>query len=271
MPADRVTTPTCAVVADTCCDVPSELLALFGVAVCERRPDVDGLVELYRGLLAQGFDGVVSIHKGSEAVAARAAVAKMDDPDRVTVVDVGLTSAALALAVERAAYAACNGGTPAEVAARAEAVADATVLLVISDPSAPRQGHGGLFDRFAYLRRRALGVSHLVRLDRSGYKVLAESDDLANLAGLVAHAFGTRARTDGALCYIEAAGSVPNGLAQLDKPFDTNEYVSYRLATLVPATELVRYSGSGALAVAMIPEDVYGGHETSLFDSNLTV
>ena len=271
MTADRVTKATCAVVADVCCALPPQLLEQLGVAVCARRPAADDLAELYRSLLEQGFQGVVSVHKGSEAAIARDVVEAMGEQDRVTVVDAGLTSAALALVVERAARAAEGGAGPAQVAAVAEAVADEVVLLVISDPEAPRQGRGGLADRFAYLRRRALGTRHLVRLDREGHKVLAASGELSDLAGRVAQYFGTRARKDGALCFIEAAGTAPDSLLRLEKPFDTNEYVSYRLATLIPAPELVRYAGSDSLAVAMIPEAAYGGHETSLFATNQTM
>ena len=268
MAADRAQAQTCAVVADVCCDVPSELLSQLGVSVCSRRPSVDELVALYRSLLEQGYAGIVSVHKGSEAVAARAAVTSMGAADRVTVVDTNLTSIALALVVERAAYAAACGGTASEVAAAAETAANEVVLLVISDPHAPRQGDGGLGDRFAYLRRRALGMRHLVSLDREGYKVIAASTELSNLTGRIAQSFGTRARTDGALCYIEAAGTSSDALPQLEKPVDTNEYVSYRLATFVPAPELVYYAGSDSLAVAMIPETAFGGHETSQFACN---
>ena len=268
MPADCAKTPTCAVVADTCCDMPTELLAQLGVAVCSRRPSADELIALYSSLLEQGYEGIVSVHKGIEAATARAAVASMGAADRVTVVDANLTSIALALVVERTAHVAAAGGTAAEVSAAAEAAANEVVLLVISDSQAPRQGNGDLGDRFAYLRRRALGMHHLVSIDREGHKVIAASTELSNLTGRLAQSLGTRARTDGALCYIEAAGTSPGGLSQLEKPFDTNEYVSYHLATFVPAPELVYYAGPESLAVAVIPEAAFGGHETSLFDCN---
>lgn len=258
--------PACAVVTDTCCDLSPELLGRLGVSCCGSAPTVVELAGLYRALLDGGSASIVSVHARAVAPLARTAALSLGGDAQVIVIDTGLVSAALAFVVERAAFAADCGDPASEVAARAAAIARETVFFVIADSHAPFQGPGGFGDRIAYLRRRALGERHLVRLDGGGRTVLASSTDLADLTGRIAQAFGTRARTAGALCRIEAAGDGAKGLAQLEKPFDTNEYVSHHLATLRPAPALVRYAGPEAIGIAMVPESVYGGHETARFD-----
>lgn len=268
MSEDPERTPACAVVTDTSCDLGLELLERLGVGCCGSTPTAAELAELYRALLGQGYASIVSVHAGAVAPLARDAALSLDEGTRVTVVDTGLVSAALALVVERAAYAAAGGDPAPEVAAKAAALASEITFFVVADPRAPFHGSRRLGDRIAYLRRRALGERHLIRLDSRGRTVIASSADLADLAGRIAQAFGTRARTAGALCRIEAAGDGANGLGRLEKPFDTNEYVSHHLATLKPAPALARYAGPEAIGIAMVPDSAFGGHETARFDSS---
>lgn len=263
--------PTCTVVTDMRCDLGPELLEQLGVSWCGSAPTVAELAELYSALFEKGCASIVSVHASAVAPLARTAALSLGEASRVAVVDTGLVSAALALVVERTAYAAACACPASEVAARAETLASETAFFIIADSHAPFQGSGRLGDRIAYLRRRALGERHLIRLDTEGHTVLASSADISDLAGRIAQAFGTRAREVGALCCVKAAGDAAKGLGQLEKPFDTNEYVSYHLATLKPAPALVRYAGPEAIGIAMVPDSTFGGYETARFDFSLDI
>ncbi len=260
----------CAVVTDACCDMPAESLERLGVFACAAEPKVVELAELYRSLFEQGFSAIVSVHASTVVPAARTAAASVADAGAVNVVDTQLVSAALSLVVERAARAAADGLDAAAVAARAEEVAAETVFYVVSDPRAPRQGEGGLRDRLAYLRRRALATRHLVRITAEKHHVMMESAELSGIAGRVAQTLSACSRKKGALCYLDVASSNSDTLGQLEKPFDTNEYVSHHLSSFIPAPTLARYAGPDAVGVAVVPEAVYGGHSTSLFAESHT-
>lgn len=257
--------PTCAVVTDACCDLPAEMLMRIGVGCCGTEPKVVELASMYRDLFEKGFSEVVSVHADEVVDVVRTAAAAVGDSPHVTVIDAHLVSAALALVVERAAFAAASGLPGDEVAACAQKVASETVLYVVSDPRAPRQGEGGVKDRLAYLRRRALGTRHLVRITAEGHTVMTESTELPGLTGRLAQALSGCSRRKGELCYLEAAGSNAGSLAQLEKPFDTNEYVSHRLEKIIPAPTLARFAGPDSLGVAVVPQAVYGDHGSSLF------
>lgn len=259
---------TCAIVTDACCDLAPSALEQLGVACCEASPRVVDLAGFFRDLFKQGFEAVVSIHASDAVPAARAAAAAAGDAGRVHVVDTHLTSAALALVVERASAAAAAGSSADEVASVASDVAAETVLYVISDPRAPRQGEGGIKDRLAFLRRRALGMRHLVRVTTEEHKVMAESEDLAQLTGRLSQLLSACSHKKGALCYIEAAGSSSESLVRLKKPLDTNEYVSFPLTTIIPAPTLARNAGQDCVGIAVVPEPVYGDHTSSLFDKS---
>jgi len=254
----------CAVVTDAGCDMAPELLEQLGVRCCSADPSADELAGIYRQLLEQGANEVVSVHGAAAFKAADKASCMVEGT--VAAVDARFMSAGLALLVERSAHAAARGLSAAQIASLVDELSEAMEMYVVLDFRAPFQRTGSLVDRLSYLRRRALAVRCLMRHDAHGSTLLASSVDLTDLTGRVAHALGARARTEGALCYTNACNNAFD-LYKLEKPFDTNEFVSHRLATFMPAPALAGYAGPSALAVAAVPERVFGGHETALFDA----
>ncbi|CCH28760.1 DegV family protein [Actinosynnema sp. NPDC047251] len=235
---------------------PAELAAALGDhrRVTTSRPTPGELAEVYRSVLADGADGIVSVHLSRELSgtweAARLAAEEVD-PDRIRVVD----SRATGMGLGFAALAACSppDGVLAE---RAAADAAARIRMFFCVETLDHLRRGGRIGAAAALVGTALAVKPLLHVDDGRIvpleKVRTTSRAIGRLVDLAA----------------TAAGSGPVGLAvhHLAAPERAAELAT-RLDERVPGSTgclisevgavIGAHTGPGVMGVVVLP----GGYE----------
>jgi DegV family protein with EDD domain len=178
---------------------PAELADAFAhrQTVTTSRPNPDEFIPVYRDLLAQGADGVVSVHLSRELSgtweSARLAAEEVG-ADVVRVVDSRTTVMGLGFAALRAASAAGGGAPVGEVAESAvRAAAGTRTFFVLETLEYLRRG--GRIGAGAALLGTALAVKPVLHVDAGRIvpleKVRTTGRAVARLVDLVAEASGT--------------------------------------------------------------------------------
>ncbi|QQQ77677.1 DegV family protein [Saccharothrix sp. 6-C] len=145
---------------------PAELAAALGEhrRVTTSRPTPGELAEVYRSALAQGAEGIVSVHLSRDLSgtweAARLAAEEVD-PSRIRVVD----SRATGMGLGFAALAACAAGGDAARAEEAAVAAAARVRMFFCVETLDHLRRGGRIGAAAALVGTALAVKPLLHVD----------------------------------------------------------------------------------------------------------
>ncbi|ROP37882.1 DegV family protein [Saccharothrix texasensis] len=145
---------------------PAELAAALGEhrRVTTSRPTPGELAEVYRSALAEGAEGIVSVHLSRDLSgtweAARLAAEEVD-PSRIRVVD----SRATGMGLGFAALAACAAGGDAACAEEAAVAAAARVRMFFCVETLDHLRRGGRIGAAAALVGTALAVKPLLHVD----------------------------------------------------------------------------------------------------------
>jgi DegV family protein with EDD domain len=173
----------------------AEALATRPASVSTSRPAPADFVEVYRALLREPGDRVVSVHLARQISGTydAAVLAAAEFGGRVTVVDSGSTGMGLGFAVLAAASAAAAGGSAGEVAAAADAVRDRTVSLFYVD-TLEFLRRGGRIGAASALLGSALSVKPILQIANGEIvvrdKVRTSGRALARLVDLAVDAVG---------------------------------------------------------------------------------
>lgn len=275
------------IVCDSGCDLPAPLLEGLGVvSVVVGREDDDNraqrLAEAYRALAEQGYTSVISVHSSSEFSRAiddaRLAGAQVADEVSVEVLDTGVASVGTGMVVERLASWRAQGADGPSALAAAHVLAKSVRLLVVPTATArlsrrrTRHHHASSLGLTAStLRMKISGERALFLLSRGSLTALARATNLVELTSRLVHAMSAVAATEGALVYTLLETGDPRAVRAVEKPLDTNEFVSRCLGTVHANESVVETIGSGAVGVAFMPAHVYTAafSELALLGSDL--
>ncbi len=262
-----------AIVCDSGCDLPAALLEeLEVVSVAVGREGDDRmalrLAEAYRTLAEQGYACVISVHSSAEFSgsldAARVAAAQVADEVGVETLDSGVASVGTGMLVERLASWRSQGADGPRALAAAHALSRSVRLLVVPTATArlsrrrTRHHHASSLGRTAStLRVRISGERALFLLSRAALTPLARATDLVELTSRLVHAMSAVAATEGALVYALLETGDARAVRAVEKPLDTNEFVSRCLGTAHADESVVETIGAGAVGVAFMPARVY--------------
>ncbi|MEU5690478.1 DegV family protein [Actinosynnema sp. NPDC020468] len=238
---------------------PVELASALGEhrRVTTSRPTPGELAEVYRSVLADGAEAIVSVHLSRDLSgtweAARLAAEEVD-PTRVRVVDSRATGMGLGFAV-LAACAASGGG---EAAARAARSAASRIRMFFCVETLDHLRRGGRIGAAAALLGTALAVKPLLHVDDGRIVPLEKVRTMGRAVGRLVDLAAA------------AAGSGPVGLAvhHLAAPERAAELAT-RLDERVPGSTgclisevgavIGAHTGPGVLGVVVLPGDVDQG------------
>jgi DegV family protein with EDD domain len=304
----KTVAPRFAIVTDSACDLPYEYYAAHDVALVPMHVRLDGadlldqvdvspadyyvrlactksnpttsypspaeILDVYQRLIDEGAPAIVSVHVSSgvsgTVTSAKTAAREASKSVRCEVVDTRLASAAEGLVVAALVSARDRGASVDEALARAEQVMRATDLYFILPA-----GHQMVWRRGAAIGLRRLmaamfGVRPLLYLDEDGsITERSSSTDLADSTGLIARIMSRTAQSEGPLRYVEISAGLPRALDALEKPLDTNEFVSSRMAVANAGAAVVSRAGLGSVGIAFVPESVLSDGEWP-YESDVT-
>jgi DegV family protein with EDD domain len=235
---------------------PAELAAALGEhrRVTTSRPTPGELAEVYRSVLAEGADGIVSVHLSRDLSgtweAARLAAEEVD-PTRIRVVD----SRATGMGLGFAALAACAAGGDAARAEAAAVAAAARVKMFFCVETLDHLRRGGRIGAAAALVGTALAVKPLLHVDDGRIvpleKVRTMGRAIGRLVDLAASAAGS-GRVGLAVHHLAA----PERAAELATLLD--ERVPGSTGCLIAEVGAVigAHTGPGVLGVVVLPGGV---------------
>lgn len=310
---EAVTSPF-ALVCDSACDIPMQRLEDAGVAcvplvvkmgtqimrdgyglgaqeyynlypmlkgkVGTLSPEVADFITVYKKLIAQGANYIISCHVSTDmrdaARIAQEAASKVmtEHPEvKIKVLDSHATSAQLALILCRLIADRDEGVAPKEAYARAWRVAEASRFLVVPSRSVKMSyglGHKskGILGQVSTLGHRARGTYSLVCFQgivdgKVEVKELTRAVTLSRLAGIAARTMSLYSHEVGPLTCIEVVAGKPGNLAIMEKPLDTNEFESECAAVLNTNPTTTNQLGLGAVGIAYVPSSLLSVHEVS--------
>lgn len=219
-----------------------------GAVVATSAPSPGSILDAYRRAERDGADHVLSVHTGSNysATVTAATVAAGMATVAVTVIDTGLASFPVTLALWSAADA-LGRGEPVDVAAAAaHSTASATgSVFVVGVPDLARRG-----GRFVTVDGDLVPTS-ILELDGSGLRELVRADDLdAAIDAMSAH-----------VCALAAARPLRAGIGDAVRP-SLADALEARLSGAPGIVEIVRYevgpsvgahTGAGTVGVVYAP------------------
>ncbi|MEV8439347.1 DegV family protein [Actinosynnema sp. NPDC051121] len=235
---------------------PAELAAALGEhrRVTTSRPTPGELAEVYRSVLAEGAEGIVSVHLSRDLSgtweAARLAAEEVD-PTRIRVVD----SRATGMGLGFAALAACAAGGDAARAEEAAVAAAARVKMFFCVETLDHLRRGGRIGAAAALVGTALAVKPLLHVDDGRIvpleKVRTMGRAIGRLVDLAASAAGS-GRVGLAVHHLAA----PERAAELAMLLD--ERVPGSTGCLIAEVGAVigAHTGPGVLGVVVLPGGV---------------
>lgn len=235
---------------------PAELAAALGEhrRVTTSRPTPGELAEVYRSVLAEGAEGIVSVHLSRDLSgtweAARLAAEEVD-PARIRVVD----SRATGMGLGFAALAACAAGGDAARAEEAAVAAAARVKMFFCVETLDHLRRGGRIGAAAALVGTALAVKPLLHVDDGRIvpleKVRTMGRAIGRLVDLAASAAGS-GRVGLAVHHLAA----PERAAELARLLD--ERVPGSTGCLIAEVGAVigAHTGPGVLGVVVLPGGV---------------
>lgn len=235
---------------------PAELAAALGEhrRVTTSRPTPGELAEVYRSVLAEGAEGIVSVHLSRDLSgtweAARLAAEEVD-PTRIRVVD----SRATGMGLGFAALAACAAGGDAARAEEAAVAAAARVKMFFCVETLDHLRRGGRIGAAAALVGTALAVKPLLHVDDGRIvpleKVRTMGRAIGRLVDLAASAAGS-GRVGLAVHHLAA----PERAAELATLLD--ERVPGSTGCLIAEVGAVigAHTGPGVLGVVVLPGGV---------------
>lgn len=235
-------------------------------------PSLDEYVATYNRLVAEGWNDVVSLHASSamsDSFALAQEAASRVTGARVEVVDSCGTSGQLALVLACLVSARDGGCDTDEALARVREGALAARCLVVPAPDArptlsKLRPKPGLLRRADSLRVRAMGARRLFAISDGGEsREVMRATDLQRLAGSMARTMSSYSQVVGPLTYVEISAGVPRLLSIIEKPLDTNEFVSDRAAVLNTNPCTTCQLGIGAVGIAYMPSSLLSAREAS--------
>ena len=275
-----------AIVCDSTCDLPPEILSRLEVVCVPLGIEAGGrvlmddadrdeatalitrhksaevqklskerILSVYQRLIDEGYDHIATVctslsGTGSWGAAEQAIAELGGGPCVLRTVDAGVASVGLGMVVER-------------LVARARALAREVRFLFIPSSSASfvrgelRGRKNGLMARASSLRLRVIGERTLYLLTRGEATAIARSTDLSNLCGRAAHAMSSIAAQEGDLVYAVMGMDGSKTLRTLEKPLDTNEFCSMRLGRGRTAPSILVNTGADVAGVAFAPYKRY--------------
>lgn len=221
----------------------------------------------YARALEAGYTTLVSVHSSSALtgsyhaalIAARDAAKEAE----VQVFDTLAISAAFGFVVEDLVRLRDAGKTSDEALSHARLVASAAKIGLIpsQDASISSTGKMGnaLARRMRRISRSISGASELLEVDAQGrLRKAASSASISVLGGHLIREMSIASRTAGPMAYVEINAGMPRTLAELVKPFDTNEFAKTRIRICNMSSALTAQFGLGAVGVAYLPAALLG-------------
>ncbi|MGO4861372.1 DegV family protein [Atopobiaceae bacterium LCP21S3_F11] len=220
----------------------------------------------YEEAIERGYDQIVSVHvsaalSGSISTARMAArdIRHRTDRDlRIELLDSRTASAATGLVVEDLVRSRDAGLTLDEAIEHANLVIENAEMYFVPaegvvmhwDGRGP-EGIRGLFDRIA---AHLAASRDLMWVDGRGETLrFSSSTDVNDLAANLARKMSLTAHELGDLVYVEVCAGMPRFLTLIEKPLDTNEFVSRRIRIADAGGATVCRAGLGATGVAFMP------------------
>ncbi len=228
-------------------------------------PSIDEYVDTYRRLAGEGWRDIVSLHASSamsDSFALAVEAAGQVDDARIEVVDSCGSSGQLALVLACLVAARDGGCDIDEALARVREAAAAARCLIVPAPDArptlsARSPKPGLLRRADSLRVRAMGARRLFAISDGGEsREIMRATDLQRLAGNMARTMSSYSQAVGPLTYVEISAGVPRLLGIIEKPLDTNEFVSDCAAVLNTNPCTTCQLGIGAVGIAYVPSSL---------------
>lgn len=226
-------------------------------------PRPDDYRSCFTSLAEQGFSDIISLHTSSALrgsyQAARHAAGDIEHA-RIHVIDTKCISAQLALVLAAILEDRDNNCTVEHACEHALDVANAARFMVIPAPAAPLLTTNELpsYKKWILnaknLQARAMGVRRVYTMNNEGYPQEAyRAHEMHLLAGNIVRAMSLYSHRVGPLVYFEVSAGAPRMLDLLEKPLDTNEFVSHCAGTINTNPSTTRQLGVGAVGVAFVP------------------
>ncbi len=221
-----------------------------GLPVRTSRPSPGRIAETYRGLHAEGFDGVVSVHLSAKLSGTydAARLAAEQAPLPVTVLDSQQAGLALGQAVIQAALAARLGGNLQGVAQAAEAAAAAS-NSVFAVPSLEQLRRGGRINRLASLFGTMMRVKPVLQLCEGEIQLLERAHSMPRASARMQALTAERASSsEKAVIGVHCCGN-PEAAAELAQALQPHSTQPVPVVELPPG--LAAHLGLGALGISV--------------------
>jgi DegV family protein with EDD domain len=217
------------------------------------QPSPADVSRVYDRVIARGAKAILSVHVsgGLSETVSSATTAARDANKQVPcrVFDTTTASAAEGLVVRAVVMERDRGASLEEALERADEVARHVSLYFVA-PSTSTYAAGRGFGLLA----RLSGSLPMLHISKDGTVVRdALSPDLTDLTGRIARIMSRTAAQEGPLMYVEVAAGIPRLLEHLEKPLDTNEFESRRVAVETASPSVATHAGIGAVGIAFAP------------------
>lgn len=225
------------------------------------QPSAAEFTEAFEAVMGAGFDEVVCVTASaalsssydSAVAAARAANRR----GRVVVIDSRSVSAGEGIVVADLVRARDTAMTMDQAVDHVARLIHHVTVLFITPPGSPLFKHPSSRASLGRMRatvERWLGLYGLVTLDEKGrVSLVGHSADQRMHAGRIARLMSLDSQREGPLSYVEVSVGYPRSLSVLEKPLDTNEFMSRRHATINASGAMAVHLGLGALGMAYAP------------------
>lgn len=236
-------------------------LASKPASVRTSQPSPSEFTEVFDELLDSGVTQILCVTASAalsqtydNAVAAARAANKRG---QVAVIDSKTLSAAEGIVVADLVRGRDMGMEFREAVDHAARLVRHVTLLLITAPGAQLFPHPGHRAPIRHLRRAMegwMGAYGLVTLDEQGRVVtVGRAADQRMLAGRIARLMSLDAQRDGCLRYVEICVGYPRSLSVLEKPLDTNEFISRRTSVANVSGAVACQLGLGSVGIAYAP------------------
>lgn len=236
------------------------------------QPSAAEFMEVFNQLIDQSDDPIICITASSALLQvfdnAVAAAREVKKRCQVAVIDSKLVSAGEAMVVADLVHARQVGMSFEEAIEHVQQLIPRVTVLFITPPGAALYNHtrSNPLKRLRTIVDGWTGSYGFVAMDGRGHLTrVGHHGDQRLLAGRIARLMSLDAQREGPLRYIEVSVGFPRNLSILEKPLDTNEFISTRSTVINASGSVAVALGLGAMGIAYAPVR-YLVHESSETD-----
>ncbi len=265
---------------DEMIDLPEAMPEDFYVRFSSKRervvtsqPSLVEFEDVYKKLIEEGFDHIISVHMSSELsgsyqTALKAAAVFEEEDVTIEVIDSKLASAAIGFIVGDLVCMRDDGASFQDAVSHAQRMISLIKVFFIPTQknalSNKKKFERGILASVHKFRDELFGTRFLETIDEQGnISSVTGASDVSSACALLARMMSKDAQLLGKLAYVEIYAGNQHALSFLEKPLDTNEFISHCAGVVESSPSISCYTGVGSIGITYIPEDALYNPEFS--------